>query len=229
MPNAGKNTITGIIGAKGSGKSTEAEKMFLARDRAIVCDALGEYRRGFMVSNKLLFVAHVDKQKKFRIVFLPLELEDFDVCCRTVRAAGNVLFVIEEAGTYCSPSQIPDAFQKLVRLGRHRNIDITYTAQRFQDINRTLTAQTDVFKLFRVSEPVDLAALQKRFGDDLADEVSRQVNYEFRTIVVSEWGIKSNVDSDLDSSVGSRGMVHRELAAASRSDGSPPGGTELAG
>jgi hypothetical protein len=81
---------------------------------------------------------------------------------------------------------MPAEFGRLVRLSRHRGIYIFWTAQRFAEVPRTLTALTDVFNIFAVSEPRDLDALAERTSPEIADQVAtlephEGIEYDVRT------------------------------------------------
>jgi hypothetical protein len=67
---------------------------------------------------------------------------------------------------------MPPLLGKLVRTGRHWQIDIAWTAQRAAEVPKTLTALTDVWILFSQVEPRDLSALADRCGREVADRVA---------------------------------------------------------
>lgn len=182
-----QNKIVGVIGAKGSGKTYYAKRLFSESEHAIVIDTMGEYDSGFIVSDPHYMIQHLKNQKRFRIVFLPLSESDFEFACRAARAKGNLTLFIEEVHNYCTPHSINPQLQKVIRLGRHSNLDVVYTAQRYQDISRQVTAQTDEFVLFRISEPVDFQAIEKRFGSGVAEKVSRLQDHDFVNINVKEF------------------------------------------
>jgi hypothetical protein len=73
----------------------------------------------------------------------------------------------------CQPNWVPPGFDHIIRLGRHRRIDVVWTGQRAAEIARRLTAATDVFVLFAQTEARDLEALADRCGVEVAAQVSR--------------------------------------------------------
>jgi len=182
-----QNKIVGVIGAKGSGKTFYAKRLFAATEHAIVVDTMGEYDSGFIVSDPHYMIQHLRNQRRFRIVFLPLSEADFEFVCRAARAKGDLTLFIEEVHNYCTSHSINPQLQKVFRLGRHSNLNVVYTAQRYQDISRLVTAQTDEFVLFRISEPVDFQAIEKRFGSSMAEKVSRLQDHDFVKINVKEF------------------------------------------
>lgn len=113
--------------------------------------------------------------------------EEFEEFCFEIYRRGNLTVAIEEVSLVCSsPSSMPAEFGRLVRLSRHRNINICWTAQRFAEVPRTLTALTDVFAIFQVTEPRDLDALAGRTSLEIADQVAQLdvhegIMYDVRT------------------------------------------------
>ena len=63
-------------------------------------------------------------------------------------------------------------FGKMVRTGRHRKIDLLWTAQRASEVSRTLTSATDLFIFYSQTEPRDLDAIAERCGREVANQVT---------------------------------------------------------
>ena len=220
MPSPNKNKIAGIIGTKGTGKSSLAETIFKRRPRAVVFDTMGEYDYGFCVSERRAFLSYLRKNEDFRVCYLPLEEEDFSFVSKAVRLKGGLLFIVEEISQYCSANATDPEFAKCIQLGRHANLDILYTGQRFADISRRITSQTDVFYFFRVSEPRDLEAISARFGNEIAEKVSSLPNLSYVRIEVGK--VDQNVQQNVVR-VGNRGvprgMVYRGETAGPGREG----------
>jgi hypothetical protein len=159
-----RNRITGCIGVKGAGKTELAKQFFRKAARALVVDPLAEYEGGFIVSGHREALDYLCETDRFRVIYRPLEQDDFVFACETVQAVGNCLFVVEELGRYCDVNSIPYAFDDIVARGRHSRINLCYTVQRFQMIHRNVTSLTDEYFIFRQFEPVDLQAVEQRFG-----------------------------------------------------------------
>ncbi len=214
MPSPNRNKIAGIIGTKGTGKSSLSETIFRKRQRAVVFDTMGEYDYGFCVSERRAFLRYLRENENFRVCYLPLEEEDFSFISKAVRLKGNLLFIVEEISQYCSANSTDPEFSRCIQLGRHANLDIAYTGQRFADISRRVTSQTDIFYFFRVSEPRDLEAISARFGNEIAEQVSSMPNLQYIRLEVGK------VDQHVEPSfvrVGNRGVssrvFHRPLAS----------------
>jgi hypothetical protein len=194
MPSANTNKIVGIIGSKGTGKSSLAETIFRRRERAVVFDTMGEYDYGFCVSERLAFVRYMRANNNFRVCYLPLEETDFSFVSKAVRlkasetqkAPENLLYIVEEITQYCTALSTDEEFSRCIQLGRHANLDILYTGQRFADIARRVTSQTDIFYCFRVSEPRDIEAIAARFGNVVAEKVSSLENLHYVRLQVGK-------------------------------------------
>lgn len=108
------------------------------------------------------------------------EEADFSEICEVVYDEGNMMFAVEEVVMLgCSPNYAPKKLKRIIRLGRHRNIDMLYTTQRLGECPRMLTGATDVFILFAHSEPRDLDAISERCGQEVARKVAKFQDHDF--------------------------------------------------
>lgn len=174
-----QNRIVGIIGRKGEGKSTELEKLLSSLPRIIAVDPNGEHD---WLPNEIdsldqlrEFFRWAGKRKLWAANFVPGEEieEDVSEASRIIfNSPGHCAAAFDEITEYCSAGHAPKPFSRLVRRGRHRQIDIFYTSLRFAETPRRLTAQTDRFILFQQAEPSDLDGIAKRCGRDVADLVA---------------------------------------------------------
>ncbi len=188
-----QNRIIACAGRKGSGKSTMARKILM--EMARLCpnprifgyDTMGEHRwipDSFDEQDKaVIYLMESHAYESFLARYVPEtddEEKDFSEICAEVYEQGNMMFVIEEVVMLgCTPSYAPPKFKRLMRLGRHRNVDMLYTTQRLGECPRALTAATDVFILFAHSEPRDLDRIQERCGKPVADKVALFQDHEF--------------------------------------------------
>ncbi len=175
-----QNRIIGIVGRKGSGKSSRVGDLLRYCPRFVVFDVMGEHARqdgknlcespGQLAS----FLKWSREQKTFAGVYIPdgdLE-EEIEEVSRGIYARGDLCFVCEEVPLYTQAGYMPPLFGKLIRTGRHQQIDVAWTAQRAAEVPKTLTALTDVWILFSQTEPRDLSALADRCGPDIAERVA---------------------------------------------------------
>jgi hypothetical protein len=113
-------------------------------------------------------------EKTFACAYVPRgdPEEEIEEVARLVYARGQLCFACEEVPLYTQAGYMPPLLGKLIRTGRHRQIDVVWTAQRAAEVPKTLTALTDVWILFSQTEPRDLSALADRCGGDVAERVA---------------------------------------------------------
>jgi hypothetical protein len=173
-----QNKVVGIVGRKGSGKSRIFQQILQRCPRVLVFDTMGEHgwipNRCNSLESVGRFLGWASVQDKFAGSLIPQnEIEPaFDQIAEWTYEQGGMTLGVEEVPFLCSPSYVPPGLDRIVRLGRHRQIDLIYTGQRMAEIARRLTAATDVFVLFQHTEPRDLDAIVARCGREIADQVS---------------------------------------------------------
>jgi hypothetical protein len=174
-----QNRIIGVVGRKGSGKSTHVHALLRYCPRFVVFDVMGEHtgencNRLESPARLAEFLKWSREQQTFAGNYVPsAELdEEIEEVARLVYARGNLCLVCEEVPLYTQAGYMPPLFGKLVRTGRHQQIDVIWTAQRAAEVPRTLTSLTDLWVLFSQSEPRDLSALADRCGREVADRVA---------------------------------------------------------
>jgi hypothetical protein len=181
-----QNKIVAVIGRKGSGKSTRVATMLRHCPQIFVWDPMRDHLRtvrdyveaanSYKGENSLLdrYFIEAGRTKAFALAYIPegdLE-EEFEEICQFVYHYGHMLFVVEEAPLVLKAGYMPPTFGKIVRTGRHRGIDLLWTAQRAAEVSRTLTSMTDVFIFYSQTEPRDLDAIGERCGREVADQVA---------------------------------------------------------
>jgi hypothetical protein len=174
-----QNSIVGIVGRKGSGKSRYLCELLRYCPRYVVFDVMAEHAA--QAHNRLesraqlvRFLKWSRDQQTFASAYVPggdLE-EEIEEVSRLIYARGHLCFACEEVPLYTYPGYMPPRLGKLIRTGRHRHIDIVWTAQRAAEAPKTLTALTDIWILFSQVEPRDLGALADRCGREIADRVA---------------------------------------------------------
>jgi hypothetical protein len=173
-----QNRITGIVGVKGSGKSTAFAAILKRRERIVVWDSMAEHS---WIPNRLespealrAFLQWSRKRSQFAASYIPSGdlAEEIEEIAGMIYARGDLVFGVEELPLVCSPSYIPPVLGRLVRTGRHRRIDVVWTCQRVSEVARIVTALTDEFVLFSQREPRDLDAVGDRCGGDVSERVA---------------------------------------------------------
>ncbi len=173
-----QNKIIGVAGRKGSGKSTIARKILENSPRLFLFDTMGEHawvpERFDSLQEAVMFLMESPYRDTFMGSLVPsgddFEAEFSEICVE-VYDQGNMMFGVEEVPMLSTAGFMPKKFNKIVRLGRHRNLSILYTAQRLSECPRALTSATDIFVLFCHSEPRDLDAIADRCGSEIAQKV----------------------------------------------------------
>jgi DNA helicase HerA-like ATPase len=165
--------------------------------RIILWDPLSEHS---WCPNKITDLPRLDsffywtrQREKFAARFVPMSAleESFDSVCDMVYRRARLAFGVEEVGDISKPNYLPDRFDHLVRLGRHRAVDILWTSQRAGEVARRLTAQTDEFIIFRHTEPRDLEAISERCGDEVEARVRQLGPHEYLV-----WDVEKGVIED---------------------------------
>lgn len=165
-----RNTVITIFGRKGSGKSFLTKEITEDHDRVLALDSLGEYGREHKFEVFTDFDSLVDRlveaeeEPTFRISARLVNDEEALDTLRVAREISNQLIVIEEASLYCSPTQLPEEIAWLIRYGRHQEIDLIFVARRPSEVNRDVTAQSDIVVTFQQREPRDVVYLRSMFG-----------------------------------------------------------------
>jgi hypothetical protein len=174
-----QNKIIGIVGRKGSGKSSRLRELLRYCPCFVAFDPIGEHAQekvnGFDSPADLAeFLKWSREEKTFACAYVPGGdlAEEVEEVSRLVYARGQVCFACEEVPLFTQAGYMPPLFGKLVRTGRHRKVDIVWTAQRAAEVPKTLTALTDIWILFSQTEPRDLSALADRCGREVAERVA---------------------------------------------------------
>lgn len=182
-----QNRIVGIVGRKGSGKSTRTATLLKYVPRILVWDPMADHRPLLPDSIESLddelydYLGEASETDRFACSFVPgndLEAE-FEHVCQIVYEHGNMLFVVEEAPLVCRAGYMPPAFGRIVRTGRHQRIDLLWTAQRASEVSRTLTSATDLWLFYSQTEPRDLDAIAERCGREVAGRVASLGLHDF--------------------------------------------------
>jgi hypothetical protein len=175
-----QNRIVGVVGRKGSGKSTRVDTLLKYCPRIFAWDPMQDHSD--LLPDELEgvdddlseYFKQARRAKTFACSFIPTEDlgDEFEEVCRLVYDYGRMLFVVEEAPLVLKAGYMPPAFGRIVRMGRHRQIDLLWTAQRAGEVSRTLTSATDVWIFYSQTEPRDLDAIAERCGRQIANQAA---------------------------------------------------------
>ena len=181
-----KNLIVGIAGRKGTGKSEVTRDIGEKCSRWYHFDTMGEHR---WIANCqdttddatfwLLDVGQTSNVFHGRYLAGEDLENDLIQISDAVWDCANLTFCVEEIPMMSGPGHAPKRFMRIVRTGRHVNVNVVWTCQRLSEAPVTLRSATDIFILFHHSEPLDLSAISQRCGNDVAVAVSKLGEHDF--------------------------------------------------
>lgn len=185
-----------IIGLPMSGKSYLAAKLTKPCPRVVYFDPAKDYAKltgaKSITVDELFDNPAILDQKRFRIAIIPDSepeevLEDVTAI---VRAAGNLVFVLDEVGDY-NQGKAGDTLKKLARNGRHDGIVSVYVSQVAVDIPKTVRRLATRVYSFKQVHPHDLKALEEIYGEAFAQRVANLGEHEHATwkIPISGMGL----------------------------------------
>lgn len=223
-----KPAIEAYIGASGSGKgvSINARLAELQPARLVIWDPRAEYaKQARPVSSLGVLVRDVKAAGAagpVRVRFVPgasIKLADaFDLVCKLVFAAGNMVFVAEELSDVTTASHAPPAWRRICTQGRHAGLHIMGAAQRPTLIDKTFLGNCTRVRCFQLGYDSDIQTMAKEVRaapELLAGLVTRDtpggaeimgLEYERRTREL--WAIRIKVSK--------RGAVEERLPVVSK-------------
>ena len=146
MPNL-TNSIVTIVGKKGTGKTSRIKELVIngKYDQIFVLDFLYEYSS---YSNEM---TNVSNDPRYIARFCE---ESWGKCRTNIKS----VMILDEIHLY-GKNQFDINF--VYRCGRHANLDIIASAQRFFDLPVIVRSQTNRFDVFCITEPRDLDYLSR--------------------------------------------------------------------
>lgn len=151
-----------VTGKTGRGKTflimNYLAKMAAKKQPVLIADSMNEYQGGKTFENMLSFLDHVKAEgfSGVNIVRLKSDLEALKCFAFSRFSAVKHLLIVEEASKYCSPHTIDENLKALVSYGRHWGVSLVFCAQRFAQLNKIITSQSDFFISFQQTEQNDL-------------------------------------------------------------------------
>lgn len=176
-----------ILGATGSGKSTELRRRLKLKKRArILCwspkEPIDDYAGFFggaatvvrSVYELLQIVTRAGECGKFCVVFVPTlsrkaDEVAFDVFCKVALAVRNLTIVVEELHSVTTPSRAVDGWAKLNFMGRGYGIEVFGLSQRPASVDKAFMGSLSFCHCGRLPYPEDQRTMSKTLGVQVAD------------------------------------------------------------
>lgn len=153
--------IITVTGKQGRGKSFLIEKYlipnFAKTQPVIIADSMAEYKFPGMTFNQFFNqVRKTGLKKKVYKINVTSDVEAQKLFAFSCLSKIQHCLVVEEASKYCDPYKINSHLRDICRYGRHWSISAVFVAQRFAQLNKIITSQSDYFITFAQTERNDL-------------------------------------------------------------------------
>lgn len=179
-------SITAVIGATGTGKSTWINRRFLKPlpKRLLIWSHKPDYTAvsGPQLADLGAVIAAM-RDKSFRLNFCPSwdakrRAAQFDLFCRAALAAGNLTVIVEELHMVTSPSHAPGPWQQVTCIGRAYGLKVIGTSQRPAHMDKDFLSNSTAVVCFRVNDVNAQRTMAQALGVPLED-VKALPNYKF--------------------------------------------------
>lgn len=197
MSNANEAHFEAIIGATGCGKTTELKRRLgklpaRTKRRTFVWspkEPIDKYAAMFpgsvVVSTATEVLEHLNaagSKGAFHLVFIPTlnqkkDMRLFDVVCKMLMVAGNLVLVAEELHSVTTASYAPDGWRKLNFMGRGYGVYVLGLSQRPASVDKAFMGSLSFVHVGRLPHPDDQKAMAKVLGVGW-HEVAALVGYQ---------------------------------------------------
>jgi DNA helicase HerA-like ATPase len=175
--------FTAIYGRGGEGKTSLAyHRARLKRSRIAVFDPSKKFPHGVVVDPGEDLEA-IFEQYDTVVCRCDFDVEEiFDQFEDRVWEAGNLAFVVDESSLLQSPNYINRHLERMIRLGRHRDIVLFITQHSPRDSFRTMRSLPTSQVFFKLTDADDL----KKVGEISSPEAAARV-HELAPFCFLEW------------------------------------------
>lgn len=104
---------------------------------------------------------------------------DFERCCRAIECANSLVFAVEEIEQFSSPHYLPRELERIVALGRHRELSLFCTTRRPPSLHPLIRSQAHQVISFRQHEPRDVTWLREFCGEEASKQVTQLKNFKY--------------------------------------------------
>lgn len=151
--------ILTISGKRGYGKTTVAKTIISKLQRVVVWDSMHEYSNSYIPQTG--------------------SIEEFNNFLKRHWQTGNVFILVDEADQVMPEGRpLCDYANKIINLGRHRNIGMGMITRRLARLNKTAFSQSQEIILFHHFMPNDLRYLSEFITS--ADQLQYLKKFEYK-------------------------------------------------
>jgi len=134
------DAIMTISGKRGYGKTTVAQSIASSLSRVVIWDPMREYKNSYVPNSG--------------------SIEEFNNFLEPLWAAGNVFIVVDESDQVMPEGKpLCEFANKIINLGRHRNIGMLMVTRRLARLSKTAFSQSQEVVLFHHFMPNDIRYL----------------------------------------------------------------------
>lgn len=169
-----RDSVVFVSGARGSGKSSWLKQYARGFGRVLVWDPMHEYAKVFGVAPVGSLSALVEARPAPVVVFAPddpalVSAKAFDFFCLVAWTRGAGLVLVDELATVTHSGKALGWWGRLIREGRHRQIEIAGAAQRPAEIDKTIIGNASRLVVFRLGRRADRVLMAEELDIDRAD------------------------------------------------------------
>ena len=136
------DAIFTISGKRGYGKTTVAKNIISNLKRVAIWDPMGEYENSYTPSMG--------------------DVAEFEQWLKPLWRTGNIFILVDEADQVMpEKKELTPTANKIINLGRHRNIGLGTITRRLARLNKTPVSQSELLILFHHFLPNDIRYLNE--------------------------------------------------------------------
>lgn len=170
-----------ITGRKGQGKSGLAyHHARLSRLGSAIFDPNAQFSIGIVSDDPAQFEDSLDGESNVVVYRSAGNVEEgFAAFFECVWRRRELAVVVDEASLLGSPQRIDENLDKLIRLGRTKELDVFLTAHRPQDMNGIAFSLADSYCFFHTTHPRDLERIENFTSPECSARVRELGKHHF--------------------------------------------------
>jgi len=177
------------IGRRKQGKTLLAKKLLKnsPRGRKIIYETVSEKYpyQGLLVTKGKDLVKAIKQETEF-IRIRNSDRRLFMKVCDYLKYLPDTLFVVEEINFFATAQNSPQAFEDLLRYGRHYDLDLIITTQRPHRIPVSVTGLATMINFFKITHPIDLDFIRRFISVEIAEKIKELKELQYFTYNVDK-------------------------------------------